>query len=115
MDAIRITAAKQLPKEGKPLQITCLTRAGTGVYAEGDEEDGELHFSAYPAFAAFVSTPGDVIVEDGSRVPMGVVNRAVLHGFLDMWIDRTLADYCQRTDLIDRTLADYCQRTDLNA
>lgn len=98
-DAIRITAARQLPKEGKRLRITCITRAGTGVYAEGDEEDGELRFSAYPAFADFVNTPGEVIVEDGSRAPMGVVNRAVLHGLLDLWIDRTLAAYCQRTDL----------------
>ena len=91
-DAIRITAARQLPKDGRPLHSTFLTREGVAAYAEGDDEDGELRFFAHKAFKDFVNNAGDIIVEDGSRVPCGVVNRTMLHVFLDLWIDRTLAN-----------------------
>lgn len=87
-EAIQQTAAKQLPADGEPIHIVGMTMQGTAVVVNDDL--GGLTFCAADAFADYCENPNDVVLVDGSRTPVGSVNRAVLHGLLDLWIDRKL-------------------------
>ena len=89
-DGVAIEAQRHLPGAGEPIRMTFLHGMGEQVLqANSTDDSGRLVLMPCDALVAWRDEPMEVSLGVGfGSAPMGVVNRAVLHGLLDLWLDR---------------------------